>query len=161
MKNNIYIIGFLFFSFLVFISCGKEKACYTSSLNLAFVKYKVDEVDSITVFKIKKNSTPFVLLDSVLITSNNAYYSTNGDTVFVNNYKHTILTSDFDWQLRINSNQSVFHLEDIITEGRKQKCGGLLSLDCLPCNDPVKAASLNGQIVIFTNENLAQIVIKK
>ncbi|MEJ8842751.1 hypothetical protein WG954_10190 [Lacibacter sp. H375] len=161
MKKNIYTNCLLLVSFLVFISCGKEKACYTSPLNLAFVKYKMDEVDSIYVLKIKKNSSPVELLDSFLITSNNAYYSSNLDTIFINNYNHTILTSDFDWELRLGANQQTINLEDIITEGRKQKCGGLLSLDCLPCNDPVKSVSVNGQAVVFANENLAQVVIRK
>lgn len=161
MKKNIYLYCLLFFGVHFFISCGKEKACYTNPLNLAFVKYKVDEVDSIIVLKIKKNSSPSVVIDSVLITSNNAYYSNNGDTIFINNFNNNILTSEFDWQLKINSNQQAINLQNIVTEGRKQKCGGLLSLDCLPCNDPIKKFSLNGQTIVVANKNLAQVVIRK
>ena len=120
LKTFIAIPGLVFF--LSLFSCSKTCYCTSSKLGLNYVSFTADETDSIFVTRFVPGSFFTRPRDSTWLTSQNAVFSTNQDTISIqSNLEELTIRSYYDYVLylpalhRRDSIYGVFETRDVET----------------------------------------------
>lgn len=152
MKKLILIICI---SIIALISCSRTVPCSNQDVKLAFIGFKMSEIDTIILRQYEKGSSFSNLLDTSIEAIDTNYVKSSfssHDTTFIalnfadrKNYHE--LFPDRDWQIFIPALNMITSISDVVSPQSHIKCvlGGDL---CGGCINPINSFTQNGQPVI-------------
>ena len=148
-NNSLFLLLLFLLVSFIFGSCSKETPCYDNYLSLAFVGFSDTELDTIKIVKLDKANDN--MLDTFLINRTSVFYQKTNDTTFISVFKVDILSKKNNWTIYVPTLNKTFRISDIVNEAKTKKCGGLLSLDCFPCNNKVVSYKINSVIKVVNS----------
>lgn len=138
------IVGILFLG-----SCSKTCYCSMATLYPAYISFDSTETDTIIVRRYAKNSGFTSLLDTTLLTAQNADYHFKQDTLFVlANKEAATLRSFYDYVLYLPSINRSDSLNDIVETRDTNK--GSHNLEC-NCTNRIVSYALNKDTLATTD----------
>ena len=145
----------VFLSLLVLASCAKETDCKTGGLNIGFNSLNPTENDTIWIRSYAKGGGFSAILvekeyifysnqDSMNGVENGTSIKLEGNSTFHEWDRNNsgFLNADYDYRVQLGS--SVYEISNMQVEKKTKKCGGLLSLECPDCHNPVTKFLLSG-----------------
>lgn len=143
MKRCLLFTGTLLL--LLVFSCGKETPCKDRNLGLALVGFDSVERSEIKVVAYKGGSA----IDSAVFKFSTNDYFMIGDTAFYNFgalevASQFIFNNAYEWKVSVPKTGNSLRVSDIQHEKKSKRCGGIFSLDCFPCYNPIVSLTLNG-----------------
>jgi hypothetical protein len=136
----------LFVSVLLFLcSCGKQHDCKDRPLGLGLVGFDSTELNELKVVAMDGN----VVLDSAVFKNSYLHYFVISDTAMFHfdNLKvasENILSKKYEWKITVLKTGTSILISDIQHEKKTKKCGGIFSLDCFTCYNPITSVNVNG-----------------
>ena len=139
---------FLIVSLFYICSCAKTSDCETGGLNISFVDLLEDEPDTLQVESYKKGTNFSELVQKKTYVFEPSLDSINGivdgrinlsgnPTSFHSSETNNsgFLSASYDYRLVLNGEE--FRISDMLTRRKTKKCGGIFSLECPTCFNPV------------------------
>lgn len=157
MRAALLMIPFLFL--LAFASCSKTCFCTMATLYPAYVAFNPGETDTIILRRYDRNSNFDRLLDTAIITDQNAVFSFNQDTLSIRSDAEALtLRSFFDYVLYLPTLQRSDSISHIYEPRDTQK--GSSNLEC-NCINRILSYQLNRDTVQVVDPASPHVYIKR
>lgn len=157
----------IYFTFMVvlFTSCVKESACSNGGLNIGFNTLNPTENDTIWIRNYVKGNGFTTLISEVeyLFYSNEDSINgiVNGITLELKGNSNNFLSEDmnnpgflsssYDYEIQLGT--SIYQISKMQVQTKTKKCGGLFSLECPTCYNPVTTFRVsNSEKAITAND---------
>jgi hypothetical protein len=140
------LLAVMSISAMLIFSCGKTYPCKDRQLGLALVGF-----DSLERSEIKVAAYSGIQrVDSATYKFSATDYFMKGDTAFYNFgalklSSELIFSNKYDWKITIVNSGIMHKIGDVQYIKNTHKCGGLFSLDCFPCQNPISKLKLDNQ----------------
>jgi hypothetical protein len=141
-----YIVFFIAPALLLLFSCGKEYPCKDRELALALVGFDSTELKQIKVVA-SLNKKP---IDSAVFRDSQLYYYVKYDTAYFPYFRNlkvaseSVLSKKYEWEITVLKTGKSVLISNIQHEQKTKKCGGIFSLDCFTCYNPIVSVNVNG-----------------
>ena len=139
---------FAVISVFFILSCAKKTDCVDGCLNISFINLLEGQSDTLLIKSYKKGTNlseivsekTYVLessMDSINGVVNGRLNLSGNSTSFLSMETNNsgFLSSVFDYRLVLNGEE--FFISSITTLKKTKKCGGILSMECPTCYNPV------------------------
>ncbi len=139
---------FAVISVFFILSCAKKTDCVDGGLNISFINLLEGQSDTLLIKSYKKGTDlseivsekTYVLessMDSINGVINGRLNLSGNSTSFLSMETNNsgFLSSVFDYRLVLNGEE--FFISSITTLKKTKKCGGILSMECPTCYNPV------------------------
>jgi hypothetical protein len=137
---------------ITLVNCTREYNCGDEFINLGFINYTIEEVDTLELKKFKLNSNFQTVEKSILLVNgNNCTIYKNNDTctVFIKYDTVMQMMPGSDWQIKIASSNESFKISNIISEQKTQKCNSYNKTTCV-CFNRIYSLEINGVLKAFS-----------
>lgn len=149
MKPNILLLILLLTLIFNACNCTKEYDCDDYPIQPAFIGFTLAEIDTLVFRRFKEKDNFRTLIDTVIVTKNNQYQTSNDTTKIVHYELDKGIKVGFDWQLFIPAINKTVMITDIISNKKEGKCGFRAVGEACSCTNDLFSAKQDNQVITF------------
>jgi len=148
------------FSMLLFLcSCGKQYDCKDRPLTLGLVGFDSTELSELKVVAMDGNRA----IDSSVFNEPSLCFFKTGETAIFNFgalkvASEQVFSKKYKWKITVLKTGKTALIGDIVHNKTYKKCGGIFSLDCFPCFNPIVSVNVDGLPYNIDNMGIVYIV---
>ena len=160
MKATVLLISIAII--FIFNSCSYEYNCDNTSITPVFIKFQLQDIDTLVIRKYATNTNFTTILDSSIAQSVGfGNYTIHNDSIIVELRSERLqIEPGFDWQIFIPAKNKVVNISAINSPSTTAKCNtGLFSKLGCACFNPIISCKQNNQYFAFNNVNFYAIFI--